>query len=84
MSGPPESPRREGFEQQLVNAPESAVRHDQHLIARPRFLENSNDELVQVVLHPHARAKRSERRIRVPAQIRAEAEHAVGALETRG
>src|SRR5258708_12634150 len=67
-----------------MNTPESAVRHDEYLIAGLRLRDDRPDEPLQIVLDGCAIAQRRERSGGIPAEVRAIAKNLVRMLETHG
>src|SRR5438128_1915955 len=65
--------------QQLVmNVTETAVAHDQHMIARPRFIDDCVDQRGNFAVHFGAATGRRQHRASIPGQTRAVAVHAIG------
>jgi hypothetical protein len=64
-----------------VDAAEAAVAHDQHMVAGFGSGGNRRDELQDIAMDFGLGAERRERGGRVPPQLRAEAEYAIGAGE---
>jgi len=67
-----------------MDTPESAVRHDEHLIAGLRLSDDRPDEPLKIVLDGGAIAQRRERSGGIPAEVRARAKNLVRKLETHG